>query len=289
MNERPRPPEDAPFEKPRISMAVFGILLACGAISVLLWLGVSKLASSSIFFVTATPTATTVSTPTSMPTATLTRTPRPTPTTTPIPTWVTDYVEPVLAALVNERPHFQDDFSEESVSWRFDSDAQGEIEIKNGVLVATIRQMGTEIDAYYAIHPAMRFQNFALRFEVDLSGLGSGDAARIHWRGTSTSRGIGFDLWKDGRWQVFASDPLRYLAEGYQTIDATREVTITIISRDTEYAIYIYETLVSYINDRGRTPGIGISLGVLDDPGSPTVVTFDNLKAWDLDKIQIQP
>jgi len=142
---------------------------------------------------------------------------------------------------------------------------------------------------YHTNHPGMRFQNFALRVEVDLSRLGSGDAARIHWRGTDYSDGLGLDLWKDGNWQVYAADPLRYLAAGDQSIDSAQEVTITIISQGTEYAIYIDETLVSYIDDQGRRPGIGINLGVFDEPGSSTVVTYDNLKVWDLDKIQIQP
>jgi hypothetical protein len=93
MNETPRPTADEPFEKPRISMTVLGIILVCGAIGALFWFGMPKLSAVPSLFSTSTPTATTTSPPTSPPTSTptdtstatptVTYTPRPTPTATP--------------------------------------------------------------------------------------------------------------------------------------------------------------------------------------------------------------
>ncbi len=290
----PKPTVGPASPKTRKSLLPFGVLagiLIFAVIDAFLWFRGGSLPAAPSLPATSTPGATRILPPTLTPTVKPTRTLRPTPTTTPVPSWVTEFAEPVLAAIANHPPQFQDDFSQESVSWRFvDGNSQGEMEIKDGALVATIRQGGSEIERFHGHHPAMRFKNFALRVDVDLSKLGSGDATEIQWRGTDDSEGVGFALWKDGRWEVIAyTHPATYLVAGDQSIDSTQEVTITIISKNAEYAIYLNEALVSYINDSGRTPGIGICLCVLDDIGSSTIVTFDNLKVWDLDKIQIQP
>ncbi len=220
-----------------------------------------------------------------------THTLRPTSTATPIPTWVTNFAEPILAAIANKRPHFQDDFSQTSVSWRFVNDNYVEMDIEDGVLKMTSGQGGTGYTGYSASHPAMRFKNFALRVDIDLSKLGSGDAVGITWRGRDDYHDlVEFTLSNSGSWWIASSNPYSELASGRSSIRPIQKVTITIISRGTEYAIYINEAPVSYLNDSGRRLGVGITLYVYDnDLRSPTMVTFDNLTVWDLDKIQIQP
>jgi hypothetical protein len=116
------------------------------------------------------------------------------------------------------------------------------------------------------------------------------DTAKIAWRGTDTSTGLVFEIGKDGRWIVYSSDPSYAMLEsGLQSINATRELTITIISKDAQYAVYVGDALFSYIDDSGRRPGVGIELCVWDQIGDPTVVKYDNLKVWDLDKVQNLP
>jgi hypothetical protein len=90
MNETPGPTDNEPFEKPRISMLVLGIILACGVIGAFLLSGCNNLSTVPSPFATITPTttftptSTATSTPTATPSAmpTVTYTPRPKPTAT---------------------------------------------------------------------------------------------------------------------------------------------------------------------------------------------------------------
>lgn len=58
------------------------------------------------------------STPEYTPTPKSTSTPIPTRTTTPIPGWVTDFAEPILNAIKDKPPKFQDDFSNPNSGWQ---------------------------------------------------------------------------------------------------------------------------------------------------------------------------
>ena len=64
--------------------------------------------TSTITFTTTAPTATANTTPT----------PRPTLTASPIPDWVTSFAEPILKAIENQQPRFQDDFSNPNSGWQ---------------------------------------------------------------------------------------------------------------------------------------------------------------------------
>ncbi len=126
-----------------------------------------------------------------------------------------------------------------------------------------------------------------LRVDVDLHKLGPDTAAEIDWRGTGYSTGLVLSLWKDGRWLInFCGTDCSEVASGWQSISPTQKVTVTIISKIREYAIYLDETPVSYINDSGRRPGLEIKLSLWADSRSPkTIVAYDNLKIWNLDYI----
>lgn len=54
---------------------------------------------------------------TDTPTPRSTSTPFPTRTATPIPVWIANFAEPVLAAIKDQPPHFQDDFSNPASQW----------------------------------------------------------------------------------------------------------------------------------------------------------------------------
>ena len=56
-------------------------------------------------------------TDTSTPNPTVTPSPRPTKTATPVPGWVTDFAEPILAAIADRPPDFEEDFTEAGPGW----------------------------------------------------------------------------------------------------------------------------------------------------------------------------
>ena len=293
MDKPPKAVEEVQFDRRKLPALIVGIVGGCGLVCVLLFIGMYKLAILP-FPPSVTPTLTASNTPqpttTSAlslnPSATPTHTPRPTQTATPIPAWVTSFAEPILAAIANTSPHFEDDFSQESDGWRFAKENGDRcwIEIKDGTLIMTV-ETGREVA--FCSHPGMRFNNFVLRVDVDLHKLGPDTAAEIDWRGTGYSTGLVLSLWKDGRWLInFCGTDCSEVASGWQSISPTQKVTVTIISKIREYAIYLDETPVSYINDSGRRPGLEIKLSLWADSRSPkTIVAYDNLKIWNLDYI----
>ena len=113
------PAGKTPQRIPRKTWLIGGLLvvLALAIGSALFWFGKNGFPDLSELFTnnTATPTITTTPTSTVTTTATITptRTPFPTATVTPIPTWVTEFAEPILAAIQDRTPDFQDDFSQD--------------------------------------------------------------------------------------------------------------------------------------------------------------------------------
>jgi hypothetical protein len=77
-----------------------------------------------------TPTASNTSTPSFTPS------PRPTNTPTPQPGWVTDFAQPILDAIADRTPSFQDDFGPGSTGWDKDY-CVGSMKYIDGELVIT--------------------------------------------------------------------------------------------------------------------------------------------------------
>jgi hypothetical protein len=272
-------------------MIVWGIILVCGVIGTLLWLGRNNLPAVPSLSATSTPTVTTTFTPINTPTATSMRTPPPTRTATPVPTWVTEFTEPILAAIANISPQFEDDFSQASDGWRVDKrDDRCKIKIQDGAFTMSV-EAGRE--AAWCSNPGMRMNNFVLRVDTDFSELGSRDSAQIGWNGITPYHGdLTLSLLKEGNWSidVCGNNSCTNFASGWQPISPTQKVVITIISKDREYAIYMDEIPVSYINDVEQRPGIVITLGMEVPSSNPSrIIKYDNLKIWNLDYISDLP
>lgn len=191
-------PLSASPPKIKKSYLPYGFLMAIvllGIGGVLLWFGRNTLPAVSSPFTTVAPTITATSTSTSTPTASPTNAPRPTPTVTPLPSWVTSFAEPILAAIANTPPHFEDDFSQASDSWRVDPrDDRCRVKIQDGAFTMSV-EAGREMAR--CPNPGMRMNNFALRVDIDFSGLNSRDSAEITWHGTGYSDGVhlSFERW----------------------------------------------------------------------------------------------
>jgi hypothetical protein len=256
-------------------------------ISAFLWFGRNSIPTAPSLFATSTPTVTTTFTPTSTPT----RTPRPTSTATPIPTWVTEFAEPILAAIANIPPHFEDDFSQASDIWRVDErDDRCRVKIQDGAFTMSV-EAGRGMAR--CSNPGLRFNNFVLNVDTDFSELGANDSAQIGWHGiTPANDGLTLSLSKEGNWSIYVcgKNSCTNLASGWQPINPTQKVAVTIISKDREYAIYMDEIPVSYIDDINRPPGTVITLG-MDVPSlsASPMIKYDNLKIWNLDYIPNLP
>ena len=70
-----------------------------------------------------------------------------------------------------------------------------------------------------------------------------------------------FELRNDGRWNLlcdFAECPV--LASGSASVDLSEPVPITIVSKGTEFAVYLNNIPLTYYNHIGRPAARGMSL-----------------------------
>ena len=212
----------------------------------------------------------------------------PSPTATPEP-WVTGFAEPLLLAIQDRPPDFQDDFSQPDTGWVFiTGHGDGTVEIANGVMT-----MGavTEQNAI-AIHKEMTLHNFVLQVDVNFVELEDRISAGVWWR-QYDSVGEVFTLDNDGSWSLSRNDRPEFplFASGSELVDMSKPVTITIVSRGTEFAVYMNNIPLAYHNDIGRPPANGIELTFFNHADSriDSAMAYDNLSVWNLDSILPPP
>jgi hypothetical protein len=219
--------------------------------------------------------------PTSTPTVTPTRTVRPTPTATAFPAWVTNFAEPILAAIKDQPPRFQDDFSYSYGKGWYSLDPKDLWTIDGGVLLVKAPSCG------FIENLALIYPNFVL--QVDLPG----NYGEVVFHGTRNGYGrYSFNVLGQGttlEWSFgFISDKYEKRQDGKQqfgnlvkTSSAGDITQVIIIKKDSEAAFYLNEIPLAYLDDPFLDAPI---YGVRLNCGK-----FDNVKFWDLDKIPDLP
>ena len=263
--------------KSRLPSNILAGILIFAVIGALLWFGRSSLPAISSLFATSTPTF--------MPTFTPSPTSTPQPTTTPLPDWAKEYWQPSIHAITNRSPDFQDDFSQRSTAWHFQTGPdknKGKMEIGDDVLAMRVEPG----EVGFSTNSKMRFDDFILQVNINLEQLGDVDAAaEIDWRGASDGGEV-FSIWNNGRWQVAycGSEDCDLLISGQVSNLSSKLVTVTIISKGTEFAVFLNSTPLGYINDHGRRPGKDIKLSLRVNENSPTTVAveYKRLTLWNL-------
>jgi hypothetical protein len=171
-----------PARKNRTGLWIAGalalVVILCGVIATLLWTQRLSLPAFSGLLATPTPSATPTPpptlTPTLTPTIALTRTPRPTPTATHIPAWVTDFAQPILDAIADRPPSFQDDFGSESAGWQADDWCGRRMKYVEGELVVTDCRVS---------RPNINYSDFVIEFDARFfPGAASGSDWSLHFR-----------------------------------------------------------------------------------------------------------
>jgi len=244
---------------------------------------------------TATPTLTATLVPSATPIPTLTRTPYPTPTITPMPDWFiafNKFAEPILESIKDTPPDYQDDFMH-AQGWQFHRSWEaesGSMEARDGALQMSITSKTAKSVFGFVINSDLRYDDFVLQVDADLSQLAQSDALEINWRCGSDGIGLVLSLNKDGHWDVDGSGNFPKLMSGNARINSAVPIPITIISKDTQYVILLDNVPVGYVNDPdpGRRPGRRIQLGFWVDAGGHTsLVKYSNLKVWDISKLSL--
>ena len=274
---------------------LIGSLLAILALAIgsaIFWIGKNGFPAMPELFANnkTTPTITTTSTVTDAPTITVTpsatinptRTPFPTATATPLPSWVTDFAEPILAAIKDQTPDYQDDFSQPSPGWN-SKDSAARIEIAEGVLTLSCEAGGNcQFTNPMVVWP----RDFVLQIDTNLRGLNYQKAAEFAWRQDWARNSIVFSFFQDN-WILSYNGSITIKSGIYDNLGYSH---ITIICRETEYAVYLNSLPLMYFNDPNSPTGNEIYFTLWNEPSSSSAnLEYDNLKVWNLDDIQGLP
>ncbi len=206
------------------------------------------------------------------------------------------FAEPILQAIANRAPDFQDDFSSDNKGWVADNWEDfhcGQIidgRIRLGILTDRMIQLS---DARYtcgAHLPAiLTVTNFV--FEIDLIQAQSEiqGFAGVQWRHTNGYYRVAVDI-PGHRWTLVRSSSGSPGGVGIETLQEWQGPTsgrIRVMGRGNQFAVYVNEIPVFYLED-DLNPDGEIDLW-LNAPDGPVTIEYDNVKLWNLDKVSGPP
>lgn len=261
-------------------------------------LGLLGLACSSLALPSfqATPTVFIVPTLTFTPTPPPTASPSPLPPTraaAPPPAWVTDFSDPILAALGDAPPAFKDDFSGYNLGWfyvkRGSADGPFYAPIEDEALPLRI-PTGREYRDFFVYNPYLRRADFVLTLDFKFGKTQPFDVLRFQFD-QSPEQAVQFDLSKHEDWSFDWSlhSPLQTAAGTYQYF-SPEFIRVTVILRGQECAFYVNDDPLGYLSQCraeavvDRSPR-AVSFHLLSTTGQEALVTLDNVKLWDLDQV----
>jgi hypothetical protein len=213
-----------------------------------------------------TPTASETSTPSFTPS------PRPTNTPTPQPGWVTDFAQPILEAIADRSPSFQDDFGPGSTGWEKDYCA-GSMKYMDGELVITNCRV---------FRPNTDWRDLALEVDMHfIKGTGSSTEWALHFRDVGNS-GHNLSLFHNGlviisfTKAVGDSDLVEFRNS---TLSNDQTHHILLIAQGKRFAFYLDGQPLSYAENDEYLFGRWV---FFSEPGA---AALDNLRIWDISKI----
>ncbi|MBI2976765.1 MAG: protein kinase [Chloroflexi bacterium] len=278
----------ARFALPAVGLAVIALLIVGGAV---FGPGLFNTAATiptemsvAILETSSSPTRTISPSPalTLMPTITPTRTPQPTITPTPPPAWVTSFAEPILAAVADQPPDFQDDFSTRAGGWtRSESCAEWKLKYVDGEMVVSDCSVSRE----------MWYTDFVAEMDARfLPGSSSDSQWRFHYR-RDPSPGGGAPYFFDFRYSGDVGvgfEELGSPGEYTGLSDVARSGTsvnhVLVIAKDQTVALFVNDRPVYY----GALPILWKNGGMMWGAGWDTgIVAFDNFKVWDISDIPL--
>lgn len=224
------------------------------------------------------PMQTPTSTSTEPSTATSTPTTRPTRTPIPKPAWVTDFAEPILAAIANQTPDFQDDFSKRTANWTQVSWCDpSRAKYVDGTLVITPLQ-GCDMNLNN-----LWYSDFVAEVEGRfLSGYSQNSYWSLGFRLTENADdkvGFQYDGW------LWGHSDYNSEVRGHSAGSTNR---LLVIARGSQIAFYVNDNPAFFWTN--ATPRRGtFNLGVWNSQwGTDTAVSFDNFKVWDISDISLE-
>jgi hypothetical protein len=222
--------------------------------------------------------------------STPTATKSPTFTSTPQPAWVTDFSTPILNAIANRPPDIQDDFSARQPGWNFQVVKNNDPGLNCSNTALTVSNGRLQLKSVpprgcYAIASLTAvMSDYVLQVDVDLSRLSPGQNSDISFLRRNIT------LHSDGSWGSVSCHPDCYFSdEGQVPLDPAQLVTIQMISYGTRFAFFI-NGLPAYYSETGGSENsyaVRFSVDGGKTSSSGNIAEFDNLKVWDLYKVDL--
>ncbi len=234
---------------------------------------------------------------TSTPTPSVTPSPRPTMTATPVPGWVTDFAEPILAAIADRPPDFEEDFTEAGPGWYLEkvNCPDNGCVITDGVLALAAFPVGHKAGWAQQPYPCCTgYKTFVMRVDFNTAKLNGENAANIAYtdvirkggRTTAISE-YNFELKSGRRWYTIIGGYLK--ANGQLPLSVSPQITFTLISRGSRFAVYLNDIPVTYGEYANGQNQPEFTLRAWSDGSVTARVEYDNLKIWNLDNIPDLP
>lgn len=218
---------------------------------------------------TGTPIPSGIPVPSASPTLFITPSPLPTKTSTPLPGWVSDFTQPILSAIANLTPSFQDDFGAGSAGWQKDF-CEGSMDFIEGELVATKCRFS---------HPNIDWRDFALEVDMRfLENIESSGEWSLHFRDLGNS-GHSLTLYQNGYLAIGftkAKGPSTRIEFDNSALSNDENHHILLIAKGNQFAFYVdNEPLYYTTNDEYRFGKCAFYV----EAGT---AAMDNFKIWDI-------
>jgi hypothetical protein len=224
-------------------------------------------------------------------TTTPTLTIAPTDTPNPLVEQARAFAEPILQAIANRPPDYQDDFSDPTSGWDIMSYAGGE---RSG-------KVGYEDGEYFLVADAASAQYRNVHSWLQIPGLSVSDfVMEFDFRFVSARDGVIYPSFRLQKKDVYvaniALDGLVSLgigtAEGDKVLAQTRtalirigkQIHINIIAKGPQVALYLNDQPVLMAYDEFLDHG-GVILGIWNGSSTPMQVNFDNFKVWNISNL----
>jgi hypothetical protein len=212
---------------------------------------------------------------------------------TPIPLWVTEFADPIIAAVANRNPDFQDDFS---LNRRWLNVKSGDVrpiyaETHDGMLFLKLPEKTRDSILY---NPEINRRNFVLTGDLRFNHDQPDDTVRFQFD-RSPDQSVALDLSNNRNWKFHwgFQDDRRSMAGIYEHFPP-EQIPVTIIMQGAQCAVYFNNDPLMYLSNCRASPTFQshvwvASFRLLGNTGRAITVNFDNLKLWDLDKIPNLP
>jgi hypothetical protein len=245
---------------------------------------------------TIVPDLTPISTP--MPTSILTPTFLfSTPQDLPFPAWIADFSDPILVALNDRQPDFQDDFATPNRGWFYfiPGSKKGPFyaPIQDEALLIKLSAEDQNRDSW-VYSPFLTRRDFVLSFDFQFEETQPGDMVRFQFKQTA-EQSVAFDLFKNQTWRLHWGDQNDWqFTTGTYDYYPPERITILVIMHGNECAVYLNDAPLTYVSNCRTgsnfhpTP-LAVSFHMLAEPGHIAATTIDNVKLWDLDNISDLP